>query len=61
MLHEHHVADMHVGRVFVRPSGTEDVVRIYAEGSTQAQADRLAKEACSLVYKLAGGIGSRPA
>lgn len=27
------------GRTFVRPSGTEDVVRVYAEASTRAQAD----------------------
>ncbi len=29
------------GRCFVRPSGTEDVVRIYAEAATQYEADRL--------------------
>ena len=27
------------GRSFVRPSGTEDVVRVYAEASVKAQAD----------------------
>ncbi|XP_077244774.1 phosphoacetylglucosamine mutase-like [Tasmannia lanceolata] len=31
------------GRCFVRPSGTEDVVRIYAEASTQEAADILAQ------------------
>ncbi|KAL9167118.1 hypothetical protein ABFS82_05G075900 [Erythranthe guttata] len=30
------------GRCFVRPSGTEDVVRVYAEASTQEAADSLA-------------------
>ncbi|KAK7064263.1 Phosphoacetylglucosamine mutase [Favolaschia claudopus] len=30
------------GRSFVRPSGTEDVVRVYAEASIRAQADELA-------------------
>lgn len=30
------------GRAFVRPSGTEDVVRIYAEASTRHQCDLLA-------------------
>jgi phosphoglucomutase len=30
------------GRCFVRPSGTEDVVRVYAEASTQDAADALA-------------------
>ncbi len=29
------------GRCFVRPSGTEDVVRIYAEAATQQEANRL--------------------
>jgi phosphoacetylglucosamine mutase len=29
------------GRCFVRPSGTEDCVRIYAEAATQAEADEL--------------------
>ena len=32
------------GRAFVRPSGTEDVVRVYAETITQQKADELAKE-----------------
>ncbi|CAF1133190.1 unnamed protein product [Adineta ricciae] len=30
------------GRSFVRPSGTEDIVRVYAEAATQEQADQLA-------------------
>lgn len=30
------------GRAFVRPSGTEDVVRVYAEAGTQAAAEELA-------------------
>mmetsp|Transcript_27105 Transcript_27105/g.38847 ORF Transcript_27105/g.38847 Transcript_27105/m.38847 type:complete len:673 (+) Transcript_27105:56-2074(+) len=34
-------------RCFVRPSGTEDVVRIYAEAPTQHEADNLAKAAAS--------------
>ncbi len=29
------------GRCFVRPSGTEDVVRIYAEAATQEEANQL--------------------
>ena len=29
------------GRCFVRPSGTEDCVRIYAEAATQEEADEL--------------------
>jgi len=38
------VAKYPAGRAFVRPSGTEDVVRIYAEAETQAAADALAAE-----------------
>eukprot|EP00802_Teleaulax_amphioxeia_P013720 Tamp_13774.p1 GENE.Tamp_13774~~Tamp_13774.p1 ORF type:complete len:549 (+),score=148.10 Tamp_13774:227-1648(+) len=38
------VAKIELGRSFVRPSGTEDCVRVYAEGASQALADQLAKE-----------------
>ena len=38
-----------MARAFVRPSGTEDVVRVYAEASTQAGADALAKKVEALV------------
>lgn len=48
------------GRAFVRPSGTEDVVRVYAEASTQAEANRLAHEVGCKVFKLAGGVGVDP-
>ncbi|XP_053634172.1 phosphoacetylglucosamine mutase isoform X2 [Cherax quadricarinatus] len=48
------------GRSFVRPSGTEDIVRIYAEASTQEEADNLAIQVACAVYELAGGIGDRP-
>ncbi|EPS63990.1 hypothetical protein M569_10791 [Genlisea aurea] len=37
------------GRCFVRPSGTEDVVRVYAEGSTRESADDLARSVASIV------------
>lgn len=37
------------GRSFVRPSGTEDVVRIYAEAKTQEQADELANKVSELL------------
>ena len=47
-------------RAFVRPSGTEDAVRIYAEAATQADADTLASEAAALVYKLCDGVGDLP-
>ena len=36
-----HVSQFKSGRCFVRPSGTEDVVRVYAEAETQQEADQL--------------------
>ncbi|OCH96093.1 phosphoacetylglucosamine mutase [Obba rivulosa] len=47
------------GRAFVRPSGTEDVVRVYAEATSRAQADDLAYRVAGLVYDEAGGDTSR--
>ncbi|XP_076612168.1 phosphoacetylglucosamine mutase [Chaetodon auriga] len=47
-------------RSFVRPSGTEDVVRVYAEAETQESADELAHEVSLAVYRLAGGVGGEP-
>jgi len=38
-----------MGRSFIRPSGTEDVVRVYAEAETEEQVESLAKEVCELV------------
>ncbi|EWM26015.1 phosphoacetylglucosamine mutase [Nannochloropsis gaditana] len=49
------------GRVFVRPSGTEDVVRVYAEAATPEIAAQLALDASKIVYDMAGGVGVRPA
>jgi len=46
------------GRGFVRPSGTEDVVRVYAEASVRHQADELAQKIAGLVIDEAGP-GSR--
>ncbi|EIW86764.1 Phosphoacetylglucosamine mutase [Coniophora puteana RWD-64-598 SS2] len=43
------------GRSFVRPSGTEDVVRVYAEAALRPQADELAFRVAGLVYDEAGG------
>ncbi|KAI0219535.1 Phosphoacetylglucosamine mutase [Lamellibrachia satsuma] len=48
------------GRSFVRPSGTEDVVRVYSEAETQAAADELAYEVSVAVFQQAGGIGDPP-
>ncbi|XP_055728507.1 phosphoacetylglucosamine mutase-like [Salvelinus fontinalis] len=47
-------------RSFVRPSGTEDVVRVYTEADTQESADALAHEVSLAVYRLAGGVGEEP-
>ncbi|KAK7367702.1 hypothetical protein VNO80_09720 [Phaseolus coccineus] len=44
----------HQGRCFVRPSGTEDVVRVYAEASTQEAADTLANSVAKLVDQFLG-------
>jgi phosphoacetylglucosamine mutase len=49
-----------VARAFVRPSGTEDVVRIYAEALTRADADKLAAQAAAIVHKLCAGVGDMP-
>uniref|UniRef100_A0A8C9V050 Phosphoacetylglucosamine mutase n=1 Tax=Scleropages formosus TaxID=113540 RepID=A0A8C9V050_SCLFO len=47
-------------RAFVRPSGTEDIIRVYAEADTQENTDALAQEVCLAVYRLAGGVGEEP-
>ena len=54
------VANVPSGRGFVRPSGTEDVVRVYAEAGTEEDADILALEIAKAVYNLAGGTGEEP-
>ena len=48
------------GRCFVRPSGTEDVVRVYAEAASQQQADELALLVAQATWRLAGGVGEQP-
>ncbi|KAJ4959399.1 hypothetical protein NE237_026510 [Protea cynaroides] len=42
------------GRSFIRPSGTEDVIRVYAEASTQEAADELAKSVALHVDRFLG-------
>ncbi|XP_028077555.1 phosphoacetylglucosamine mutase isoform X1 [Camellia sinensis] len=42
------------GRCFVRPSGTEDVVRVYAEATTEEAADNLASSIARLVDQFLG-------
>jgi len=53
-------SSMYKGRGFIRPSGTEDVVRIYAECSQEAQSDKLALNIAQIVYDTCGGIGAHP-
>ncbi|KAJ1657928.1 hypothetical protein IWQ61_002747 [Dispira simplex] len=54
------VAKYRCGRSFVRPSGTEDVVRVYAEAANRHECDQLAFKVAGLVFDLAGGKGERP-
>ncbi len=44
----------------MRPSGTEDVVRVYSEAETKEDADKLNLDVRCAVYDLAGGVGDRP-
>jgi phosphoacetylglucosamine mutase len=48
------------GRCFVRPSGTENVIRVYAEAKTSQDADALATKAAQHVYSLCGGVDEVP-
>jgi phosphoacetylglucosamine mutase len=52
--------DAENGRAFARPSGTEDVVRVYAEASTVELADLLAGKVARAIYDHAGGVGDPP-
>jgi phosphoacetylglucosamine mutase len=47
-------------RAFIRPSGTEDVVRVYAEAPTREEADALAQQACDIIHTHCGGVGNEP-
>lgn len=48
------MGEISLGRCFIRPSGTEDVVRVYAEGMTQDDADRLASGCVTAIKKHVG-------
>ncbi|ORX82386.1 Phosphoacetylglucosamine mutase [Anaeromyces robustus] len=48
------------GRCFVRPSGTEDIVRVYAEANTAENADKLNYTISGIVFDKFGGVGERP-
>ncbi|BGP34480.1 hypothetical protein JCM10296v2_006301 [Rhodotorula toruloides] len=53
------VKDVVGGRSFVRPSGTEDCVRVYAEAGTRETADQLANKVAYIVFD-SYGKGQRP-
>nr|KAJ3418308.1 Phosphoglucomutase-3 [Polyrhizophydium stewartii] len=55
------VAKFRKGRCFVRPSGTEDIVRVYAEAETVQETEDLAYTVCGIVFDGYGGVGERPA
>ncbi|XP_043276226.1 phosphoacetylglucosamine mutase isoform X2 [Venturia canescens] len=48
------------GRSFVRPSGTEDIVRVYAECENTVDVEKLVAQVSRVVYQMANGIGSEP-
>ena len=54
------MSSMKSSRAFVRPSGTENVVRIYAESSTPKEANALATLAALHVHRLCHGVGPPP-
>jgi phosphoacetylglucosamine mutase len=54
------MATVKQGRAFIRPSGTEDVVRVYAEAATREEADKLANLAAQIVHDNCQGVGNRP-
>lgn len=56
------VANVSGRRVFVRPSGTEDVIRVYAEAPNgcEAEAHNIAVATAQAVYDTCGGVGPLP-
>lgn len=47
-------------RAFVRASGTEDIVRVYAEAASDEAAHALARQVARAVHALAAGVGDAP-
>lgn len=43
-----------------RPSGTEDIVRVYAECENASDLNKLTTNVALLVYRRAGGVGPEP-
>ena len=54
------VAKVKKGRAFIRPSGTEDVVRVYAEAETQQEAKDLAIDVLHIIYNDLQGTEKPP-
>ncbi len=48
------------GRCFVRPSGTEDIVRVYGEADTAEETAKLVYTVCGIIFDSFGGVGERP-
>jgi phosphoacetylglucosamine mutase len=57
---EEAMASIPLGRCFVRPSGTEDYVRVYAEAQTQEHADNLARLCVKAIDTHVGITGEIP-
>ncbi|KAL9647916.1 hypothetical protein ABK040_008187 [Willaertia magna] len=55
------VKKVNKGRAFIRPSGTEDVVRVYAEAETQEEAKRLALDLLHIIFNDLQGTENPPA
>lgn len=55
-----YMAAIPFGRCFVRPSGTEDYIRIYAEAKTQEDADKLALLCIQAISAHVGITGETP-
>ena len=50
----------HEGRVLLRPSGTEPVVRVMVEARVEAQADGIAAQLAKVVVAALGGPSPQP-
>jgi phosphomannomutase/phosphoglucomutase len=51
--------DFEDGWILIRPSGTEPIVRIYAEGKTMRRAEELYSEGLGVLKKIAEASGAR--
>ena len=43
------ISEVQSGKAFVRPSGTEDILRLYAEASTEEQVDQLGSKILKII------------